>query len=217
MLARLARRRRRHGAAARAGGARWRPRSTSSRATTSAPTTRSGAPPSWRRRRRSGGRRWPSCSALATPVARATLGRALFGDERRARGRGSGADVLPDHRVRAPGPDRRLGPYLVGRQLLARDPARALPHLRARLRRRRAAARRRCRPSSLRECRRMIVDAAYRIGDFPRARAALDRAGRRRRTARPIACARSTCARASTGPPAAAPGRSRAMRPATCR
>ena len=28
----------------------------------------------------------------------------------------------------------------------------------------------------LRECRRMIVDAAYRIGDFPRARTALDRA-----------------------------------------
>ena len=67
-----------------------------------------------------------------------------------------------------------LGPYLVGRQLLARDPARALPHV--------VQA---CPPDDrqpptlapefLRECRRMIVDAAYRVGDFPRARAAVER------------------------------------------
>ena len=68
-------------------------------------------------------------------------------------------------------PTDMLGPYLVGRQLLARDPARALPHLA-----------RACdsgpttlAPEFLRECRRMLVDAAYRIGDFPRARTALER------------------------------------------
>jgi len=31
-------------------------------------------------------------------------------------------------------PDDRLGPYLIGRQLLGRDPAHALPYLRTRLR-----------------------------------------------------------------------------------
>ena len=68
-------------------------------------------------------------------------------------------------------PNDMLGPYLVGRQLLARDPARALPHLA-----------RACddgpttlAPEFLRECRRMLVDAAYRIGDFPRARTAVER------------------------------------------
>jgi len=68
-------------------------------------------------------------------------------------------------------PADMLGPYLVGRQLLARDPARALPHLA-----------RACdsgpttlAPEFLRECRRMLVDAAYRMGDFPRARTALER------------------------------------------
>jgi hypothetical protein len=110
--------------------------------------------------------------ALATPVARATLGRALFGDEAQP----AGADpVLTFYLITEYArlvPTDMLGPYLIGRQLLARDPARALPHLA-----------RACDdgevhlpPEFVRECRRMIVDAAYRIGDFPRARAALDRA-----------------------------------------
>src|SRR4029079_3539084 len=65
-----------------------------------------------------------------------------------------------------------LGPYLVGRQLLARDPARALPHLA------RACdeAEPKLPPEFVRECRRMIVAACYRSGDFPRARTALERA-----------------------------------------
>jgi len=69
-------------------------------------------------------------------------------------------------------PTDMLGPYLIGRQLLGRDPARALPYLA------RACddGESKLPPEFLRECRRMIVDAAYRIGDFPRARAALDRA-----------------------------------------
>ena len=73
-------------------------------------------------------------------------------------------------------PRERLGPYLIGRQLLLRDPAHALPYLR-----------RACGesdgvdpptpaealpPDFVRECRRMTADAAYRVGDFARARAA---------------------------------------------
>ena len=69
-------------------------------------------------------------------------------------------------------PTDLLGPYLVGRQLLgARSGARPPPPG-ARLRRRRPST---LPPEFLRECRRMIVDAAYRVGDFARARAALER------------------------------------------
>ncbi len=115
---------------------------------------------------------------LASPGARATLGRALLGDDLNA----TDADpVLTFYlflEYTRLFPSERLGPYLVGRQLLGRDPARALPQLQ-----------RACTdeevseptpqaalPSELaRECRRMIADAAYRVGDFPRARAALAR------------------------------------------
>jgi len=110
-------------------------------------------------------------TALANPVARSTLGRALFGDEVQT----AGADpVLTFYLITEYArlvPTDMLGPYLVGRQLLTRDPARALPHLA-----------RACdsgpttlAPEFLRECRRMLVDAAYRVGDFPRARTALER------------------------------------------
>jgi hypothetical protein len=106
---------------------------------------------------------------LETPVTRATLGRALFGDEL-----GVTADpvltfyLFTEYARLVPG--ESLGPYLIGRQLLGRDPARALPHLA-----------RACddgqpslAPEFVRECRRMIVDGAYRVGDFPRARTALE-------------------------------------------
>ena len=115
---------------------------------------------------------------LASPTARDTLGRALFGDD---------PTDLDDDRVLpfflfteyarlAPGD--RLGPYLVGRQLLARDAAHALPHLT------RACgddqlgappAQGGLPPEFERECRRMIAEAAYRVGDFARARDALAR------------------------------------------
>jgi tetratricopeptide (TPR) repeat protein len=108
---------------------------------------------------------------LASPAARSTLGRALFGDEAQP----ANADpVLTFYLMTEYArlvPTDLLGPYLVGRQLLSRDPARALPHLS-----------RACddgpstlEPEFVRECRRMTVDAAYRIGDFPRARTALER------------------------------------------
>ena len=115
--------------------------------------------------------------ALATPSARETLGRALFGDELG----GAGADpVLTFHligeyaRLHA---DDRVGPYLLGRQLLARAPEQALPFLRracddeAPLPARADADG--LPPLFERECRRMVAEAAYRLGDFARARVAL--------------------------------------------
>jgi hypothetical protein len=115
--------------------------------------------------------------ALATPAARATLGRALFGDDLG----GGGADpVLTFHLIGEYArldPGDRVGPYLLGRQLLGRAPEQALPFLRracddeapvpAR------AAEGALPPLFERECRRMIAEAAYRLGEFERARAAL--------------------------------------------
>jgi hypothetical protein len=119
--------------------------------------------------------------ALETPQGRDTLGRALFGD---ALG-GSGADpVLMFHLISEYArlfPSDRLGPYLLGRQLLARDPSLALPSLS------RACDDDAARapdaeeppgalpPLFARECRRMVGEAAYRLGDFERARAAYGR------------------------------------------
>jgi hypothetical protein len=117
--------------------------------------------------------------ALETPTSRATLGRALWGDELG----GAGADpVLTFHLLSEfmrLNPSEQLGPYLIGRQLVTRDPAQALPFLR-----------RACDDSEdahaagghdagalplffRQECRRMTAEAAYRLGDFPRARATL--------------------------------------------
>jgi hypothetical protein len=110
--------------------------------------------------------------ALETPVARATLGRALFGDDVLP----AGADpvltfyLMTEYARLAP--DDSLGPYLIGRQLVGRDAARALPYLSRAC----DGGEPKLPAEFVRECRRMIVDAAYRIGDFPRAREALDRA-----------------------------------------
>ncbi|HXI58108.1 MAG TPA: hypothetical protein VNO55_18710 [Polyangia bacterium] len=116
--------------------------------------------------------------ALRSPAARQTLGRVLYGDELdQAPDAVLGFFLMTDYARLFP--DDRLGPYLVGRQLLGRDPAHALPQLRTA-----------CEeddiprgdnvapplpPDFLRECRRMIVDAGYRVGDFSRARGALRR------------------------------------------
>ncbi len=116
--------------------------------------------------------------ALADEGARATLGRALFGDDIGT----AGADpvltfylLLEYARLHPADP---LGPYLVGRQLLGRDPARALPHLARACGEDGVApplAARALPPEFVRECRRMTADAAYRVGDFVRARTALER------------------------------------------
>jgi hypothetical protein len=116
--------------------------------------------------------------ALGDEGARATLGRALFGDDIGT----AGADpvltfylLLEFARLH---PTDALGPYLVGRQLLGRDPAHALPQLTRACGEDGVApplAARALAPEFVRECRRMTADAAYRLGDFPRARAALER------------------------------------------
>jgi tetratricopeptide (TPR) repeat protein len=119
--------------------------------------------------------------ALASAPARQTLGRALYGDDPGAASDPVVVFFLVSEYARIFSDDR-LGPYLVGRQLVARDAAHALPYLR------RACGEdegpgaasppwsaRALPPDFTRECRRMIADAAYRVGDFPRARAALAR------------------------------------------
>jgi len=117
---------------------------------------------------------------LASPAARATLGRALYAEA-----------VEPDvdqvltffllSEYARLEPAERLGPYLLGRQLVGRDAAHALPLLALvcgddRLDARRpASSGTTLAPEFERECRRMMADAAYRVGDFVRARAALAR------------------------------------------
>ena len=110
--------------------------------------------------------------ALASPTARQTLGRALFGDEVQSAGADPVLTFYLFTEYARLEPSDMLGPYLVGRQLLGRDAARALPHLTRACDDGSAA---KLPPEFMRECRRMIVDAAYRIGDFPRARTALER------------------------------------------
>jgi tetratricopeptide (TPR) repeat protein len=117
-------------------------------------------------------------TSVRSQAARDTLGRAIFGAGFREPVDAVLTFYLLTEYARLH-PGDRLGPYLVGRQLLGRDPAHALPYLR-----------RACEedddapalhnapplpPDFLRECRRMIVEAGYRVGDFPRARAALRR------------------------------------------
>jgi Tetratricopeptide repeat len=115
---------------------------------------------------------------LAGPGARATLGRVLLGDDLTA----TEADpVLTFYLLLEYArlfPTERLGPYLIGRQLLGRDPARALPYLQRACGDEEVAepSQPQALPSELaRECRRMIAEAAYRVGDFARAREALAR------------------------------------------
>jgi hypothetical protein len=127
--------------------------------------------------------------ALDSESARATLGRALYGDELQS----AGADpVLTFYLMGEYArlfPTDMLGPYLIGRQLLQRDPARALPYLARACERESPESPQTPQPHPtpaappsgalppefVRECRRMIADAGYRIGDFARARTALDR------------------------------------------
>jgi hypothetical protein len=107
--------------------------------------------------------------ALDDEPARRTLGRALFGDD----ATGNLDPVLLFHLVGEFArlhPDDRLGPYLIGRQLAARDPQLALPYLRAASDVGANGAR--LAPDFERECLRMTMLAAFRIGDLVRSHAA---------------------------------------------
>jgi hypothetical protein len=125
--------------------------------------------------------------ALEDATGRDTLGRALFGDQLG----GAGADAvlaffLIGEFARLH-PRDPLGPYLLGRQLLGREPAHALSFLRRACEESVPAPRDKERaplppeparplaPEFLRECRRMTAEASYRLGDFARARDALAR------------------------------------------
>ncbi|HVV51668.1 MAG TPA: hypothetical protein VHO06_18510, partial [Polyangia bacterium] len=115
--------------------------------------------------------------ALEDAAGRATLGRVLFSDVLEP----DADPVLMFYLLTEFGrlhPADRLGPYLVGRQLIGRDAARALPSLNQACGDEpspAAAAHPTLAPEFERECRRMIADAAYRVGDFARAREALAR------------------------------------------
>jgi hypothetical protein len=123
--------------------------------------------------------------ALASQPARDTLGRALFGDDLG----GGGADpvltfFLMSEYARLY-PTDPVGPYLLGRQLLPREPAFALVFLRRACEDDARAPTPAPAPANAlkdanrlpvefaRECRRMTAEAGYRLGDFARARAAL--------------------------------------------
>jgi hypothetical protein len=115
---------------------------------------------------------------LASPSARATLGRALLGDNLTAPGADPVLTFYLLFEYARLFPTDRLGPYLIGRQLLGRDAARALPQLARACGDEETAepVERSPLPTELaRECRRMVADAAYRVGDFARARDALAR------------------------------------------
>lgn len=113
--------------------------------------------------------------ALADDEARRTIGRVLFGD---GPGRGLEAGLLV-HLVGAFArsvPDEALGAYLLGRQLLHRDAKVALPLLEVACPL--AGGPTKAIPLSplfLRECHRMVADAAFRDGDLARARVAWQR------------------------------------------
>jgi hypothetical protein len=116
--------------------------------------------------------------ALESPAARETLGRAMFGDELGGAGSDPVLTFFLLHEYARLFPADPVGPYLVGRQLLGRDPAAALPYLRRACDDAQpgagAGAPPALSPELLRECRRMTGEASYRVGDFARATAAFE-------------------------------------------
>jgi hypothetical protein len=109
--------------------------------------------------------------ALDDERARESLGRVLWGDER-GRALDAGLVVYLVSEFARQFPDEALGPYLVGRQLVNRDAKLALPQL--------AAACPFVAPPKrvplegifFKECRRLLGEAAYLVGDFSTAREA---------------------------------------------
>jgi hypothetical protein len=109
--------------------------------------------------------------ALADQPARETLGRVLFGD-RAGRTLDPGLIMFLVTRFERNAPGEALGPYLVGRQLAARDPRLAMPQLAAACPLAGAAPATPLDPVFLKECRRQWSESAYLAGDLATARAA---------------------------------------------
>jgi hypothetical protein len=113
--------------------------------------------------------------ALVDPESRRTLGRVLFGDSP-TRGTDAALVVHLMNEFAARHPDEALGPYLLARQLTWRDPRLALPQLeRACPRGGPSLHRQPLAPPFLRECRRLLGEAAFRAGNLPLSRAAFQR------------------------------------------
>jgi tetratricopeptide (TPR) repeat protein len=118
--------------------------------------------------------------ALQDEASRRTLGRVLFGDSP-TRGVDAGLMILLITRFSAAFPGEALGPYLLGRQLTSRDPKLALESLLAACPAEPAGATARpgaLPPLFLIECHRLVGDAAFRAGDWPRSRQALEQVRR---------------------------------------
>ncbi len=104
--------------------------------------------------------------ALRTPSAQATLGRVLFGDSP-TESLDAGLVVFLLAQFAQDHPDEALGPYLLGRQLVARDPVLALAQLdKACPDEARAALPIALEPVFQRECWRLRGESAYRAGKF---------------------------------------------------
>jgi tetratricopeptide (TPR) repeat protein len=114
--------------------------------------------------------------ALTDPVARATLGRILFGDSP-TRGVDPALVVYLAERFARDFPSEALGPYMLGRQLAFRDPKLALPPLLAACPLDEAAGALPVplTPAFRTECHRLVGEAAYRAGDFTTSRKAWQR------------------------------------------
>ena len=109
--------------------------------------------------------------ALQDEAARATLGRVLFGDDH---GRPLDAGLVV-HLVNAFAqmfPGEALGPYLVARQLVARDAKLALPYLNDACPLDFPQKEFPLEPIFFKECRRLLGESAYLAGDLSTAREA---------------------------------------------
>jgi hypothetical protein len=111
--------------------------------------------------------------ALSDEQAQRSLGRVLFGDER-GRPLDVGLVVYLVTEFARQFPDEALGPYLVGRQLAARDAKLALPHLAEACP---LAGSGKAAPLDalfFKECRRLLGESAYMAGDLSTAHAAYE-------------------------------------------
>ena len=109
--------------------------------------------------------------ALRDPEDAGTLGRVFFGDER-GRSLDPGLLVYLLGEFARQNPDEALGPYLLARQLVTRDPKLAVSHLRAACPFDEAPMAAPLDPTFLPECRRLLGETAYLSGELSAARVA---------------------------------------------